>query len=312
MSLLRKNGERFELLSQTSEKVLGFKEKNKKDWLTQQTWEKIRERKRVKDEMNAWKTRVRKMELQKKYTEKNREVKRSARRDQRYYIDNLSYQAEEAASKGNLKELFAITRTLSKRQIQRNRPIRNTDGALLTNTEEQLKRWQEHFSKILNSTLDKQIVEEEKEEEEYETNLRVNTKAPTVAEIKKVLKELRSGKAAGVDNISPEVLKVDLDITANMLHPLFEKIWNEGEMPNDWRCGLLIKIPKKGDTANCDNWWGITPLSIPSKVFTRILLNRIKEHVNQRLQMEQAGFCPNRSCIDQINTLRIIIEQWSS
>jgi len=168
----------------------------------------------------------------------------------------------------------------------------------------------------LNSTLDKQIVEEEKEEEEYETNLRVNTKAPTVAEIKKVLKELRSGKAAGVDNISPEVLKVDLDITANMLHPLFEKIWNEGEMPNDWRCGLLIKITKQGDTANCDNWRGITLLSIPSKVFTRILLNRIKEHVNQRLRKEQAGFRPNRSCIDHINTLRIIIiEQcieWSS
>ena len=123
------------------------------------------------------------MELQKKYTEKNREVKRSARRDQRYYIDNLSYQAEEAASKGNLKELFAITRTLSKRQIQRNRPMRNTDGALLTNTEEQLKRWQEHFSKILNSTTDKQTVEAEKKGEEYEANLRVNIKAPPVAEI---------------------------------------------------------------------------------------------------------------------------------
>jgi hypothetical protein len=119
----------------------------------------------------------------------------------------------------------------------------------------------------------------------------------------------------GVDNIPPEVLKVDLDITANMLHPLFEKIWNEGEMPNDWKCGLQIKIPKKGDTANCDNWRGITLLSIPSKVFTRILLNRIKEHVNDRLRKEQAGFRPNRSCIDQINTLRIIIEQcveWSS
>jgi len=136
-----------------------------------------------------------------------------------------------------------------------------------------------------------------------------------VAEIKTTLKELRNRKATGVDNISPEVLKVDLDITANMLHPLFEKIWNEGEMPSDWRCGLLIKIPKKGDTAICDNWQGITLLSIPSRVFTRILLNRIKEHVNQRLRKQQAGFRPNRSCIDQINTLRIIIEQcieWSS
>ena len=85
-------------------------------------------------------------------------------------------------------------------------------------------------------------------------------------------------------------------------------------MPNDWECGLLIKIPKKGDTANCDNWRGITLLSTPSKVFTRILFNRIKEHVNHR-RKEQAGFRPNRSCIDQINTLRIIIEQcveWSS
>jgi hypothetical protein len=79
-----------------------------------------------------------------------------------------------------------------------------------------------------------------------------------VIEIKKALKELKRGKAAGIDNIPPEVLKVDLDITANMLHPLFEKIWNEGEMPYDWKCGLLIKIPKKGDTANSDNWWGIT------------------------------------------------------
>jgi hypothetical protein len=33
----------------------------------------------------------------------------------------------------------------------------------------------------LNSSLDEQIEEEEKEDEEYETNLRINTKAPPVA-----------------------------------------------------------------------------------------------------------------------------------
>jgi hypothetical protein len=86
-------------------------------------------------------------------------------------------------------------------------------------------------------------------------------------------------------------------------------------MPNDWRCGLLVKLLKKGDTANCDNWQSITLLSVPSKVLTRVLLNRIKEHVNVRLRKEQAGFRPNHSCIDQIKTLHIIIEQcieWSS
>ena len=128
-------------------------------------------------------------------------------------------------------------------------------------------------------------------------------------EVKKTLKELRNGKAAGAHNISPEVMKVDLDITANMLHPLFDKIWTEGEMPNEWKCGVLVKLPKKVDTENCDNWRGITLLSVPSKVLTRVLLNRIKEYVNLRLRQEQAGFRPNRSCIDQINTLRIIVEQ---
>jgi hypothetical protein len=123
------------------------------------------------------------------------------------------------------------------------------------------------------------------------------------------MKELRNGKAAGVDNISPKVMKVDLGSTANVLHPLLEKIWAEGEIPNDWKGGLLVKLTKKGDTTNCDNWQDITLLSVPSKVLTRVLLNRIKEHVDLRLRKEQAGFRPNRSCIDQVNTLRIIIEQ---
>jgi hypothetical protein len=52
---------------------------------------------------------------------------------------------------------------LSKRQMQRNRPIRATNGTLLTNTKEQLQRWHEHYSKILISGVDKQIVEEEEE-----------------------------------------------------------------------------------------------------------------------------------------------------
>lgn len=226
------------------------------------------------------------------------------------WTDKLSYQAEEAA-----KELFAMRRVLSGKQIQRNQPIRNKDGSLLTNTEEQVKRWQERFSKILNRPLDDQVDEEVMEEEEYETNPRINTRVPTVVEIKKALTELRNGKAAGANNISPEVMKINLDITATMLYPLFEKIWTKGEMPNDWRCGLLVKLLKKGDTANCNKWRGITLFSVPSKVFARVMLNRIKERVNLRLRKEQAGFCPNRSCTDQITTLRIIVEQcigWSS
>ena len=55
--------------------------------------------------------------------------------------------------------------------------------------------------------------------------------------------------------------------------------------------GLIIKIPQKGDVANCNNWRGITLLSTPSKILTRVILSRIQDTVEQHLRKEQAGFC---------------------
>jgi hypothetical protein len=36
-------------------------------------------------------------------------------------------------------------------------------------------------------------------------------------------------------------------------------------------------MPKEGDTTNCNNWWGITLLSVPSKTPSRIILYHIKD-----------------------------------
>jgi hypothetical protein len=46
-----------------------------------------------------------------------------------------------------------------------------------------------------------------------------------------------------------------------MLYPLLEKIWKEEKIPKEWE-GLIIKIPKKGDLSNCNNWRGITLLTL--------------------------------------------------
>ena len=123
------------------------------------------------------------------------------------------------------------------------------------------------------------------------------------------MSQLKNGKAAGLDNVYPEVLNVDPTITAEMLCPLLEKIWKEEKIPEDWEEGLIIKISKKEDLSNCNNWRGVTLLSIPSKILTRIILNRTQNTAEQHLQKEQAGFSKHRSCVDLINTLRRILEQ---
>ena len=126
---------------------------------------------------------------------------------------------------------------------------------------------------------------------------------------------MKSGKAAGPDHIPPEALKADINTMMEILYKLFEAIWIEEVVPNDWKLGDLIKISKKGDLRNCDNYRGISLLSVPGKVLNRVVLERLRVAVDPNLRENQAGFRKGRSRTDQIATLRIIIEQsieWNS
>jgi len=64
---------------------------------------------------------------------------------------------------------------------------------------------------------------------------------PTKTEIMLALTQ-KNGK----DSINPELLKVDPEITVEMLYPLLEKIWKEEKIPEEWEEGLIIKITKEG------------------------------------------------------------------
>ena len=126
---------------------------------------------------------------------------------------------------------------------------------------------------------------------------------------------MKNGKAAGPDGLPAEALKADVETTADMLLLFFVKIWEQEETPTDWKDGHIIKLPKKGDLSSCENYRGITLMSVPGKVFNWILLERMRDAVDVRLRDHQAGFRQDRSCTDQIATLRIIVEQsleWNS
>ena len=137
----------------------------------------------------------------------------------------------------------------------------------------------------------------------------INCNKPTKAEIKKAITTLRNGKAAGPDEIPAEALKADMETAINMLHSLLSKILEKEEVPAQWKEGIVIKLVKKGDLRECSNYRGIMLLSVPGKVLNRVLLERIKAAVDPKLRDQQAGFRRNRSCADQIASLRIIVEQ---
>ena len=128
-------------------------------------------------------------------------------------------------------------------------------------------------------------------------------------EISLAISQLKSGKTPGIDDITAEFLKLGGGTTVQWLLSPFTSIWNHGTVPSDWRKQLIIPLHKKGSRTECDNYRGIALLSIPSKVFTRVILNRLKPKAEASLRESQCGFRRGRGFVDQLFTLRIFMEK---
>jgi hypothetical protein len=112
--------------------------------------------------------------------------------------------------------------------------------------------------------------------------LQISKRLPSKREIIEAIMAMKRGKAAGVDNIPAEILQVYPHPSAEMLYPLFLNIWKEVRFPKDWKEGIIVKIPIKGDCRNCNNLQGITVLVVIRKVFTLIILDRNIRHTGER------------------------------
>ena len=80
-------------------------------------------------------------------------------------------------------------------------------------------------------------------------------------------------------------------------------------LPEEWKTGIIIPIHKKGDRLNCVNYRGITLLNSAYKILSNILLKRISPYAEDNIGDYQCGFRSNRSTVDQIFTIRQLLEK---
>ena len=79
-------------------------------------------------------------------------------------------------------------------------------------------------------------------------------------------------------------------------------------IPNEWKTFICAPLAKKGDPTNMSNYPGITLMSITSKVYNGLSLNRIGDPLDKILHVNQAGFCCDCGCVEQIDLLLRILE----
>ena len=243
------------------------------------------------------------------YSKLNKMAKKSTKNDDERWADRVAGELEHASSHGQQRDVWQKIKVLQGKAKKPNAAVRDKDNNLVSDPDAQLKRWGEYFSELLNPEATAADIGDLDEEEELDCfrNLAESDGPPSIHEIEAALKRLKNHKSPGVDEISNEQLKYGKDCLGQWIKEIFDKVWLEEKIPEDWLKGIITVVPKKGDTSYCQNNRGITLRSTVSKLYQIIILQRLHLGLEELLRDNQCGFRRNRSCIDQLYSLRTII-----
>lgn len=93
------------------------------------------------------------------------------------------------------------------------------------------------------------------------------------------------------------------------LWKVISRVWETEEIPEDWKTAMLCPIYKKGDRKDCNNYRGTVLLNVAYKIFTNLILSRIKETAEGLVGDYQGGFRLGRSATDQIFIVRQLLQK---
>ena len=172
----------------------------------------------------------------------------------------------------------------------------------VANQQERIKLWKQHFENLLANPPN---VTQELITRIISKQLDIKLGLFTKEELDSVLRKIKNRKAAGLDEIPPEVWKTrQFD---DILLRLCNAVYNQNPI-DTWTKGCILPFPKKGDLGLAKNYRVITLTSIAAKIYNALLRNHIVPQIDKILRKNQNGFRRNRSTTSQILTIRRILE----
>ncbi|XP_072384433.1 uncharacterized protein [Diabrotica undecimpunctata] len=136
----------------------------------------------------------------------------------------------------------------------------------IMDTENKLVVWENYKEQLFNDKPDK--IDNEYFVEKTEPEI-------TESEVKYTIKEMKTGKAVGPDEIPIEILQVIVDCNIHVIVELFSIMYRTGILPKEWLLSTSVTIPKKKNARQCCDYRTISLMCHILKVFLKIIHRRI-------------------------------------
>lgn len=215
-----------------------------------------------------------------------KEVKRLQNECHDQYVSNI----EEKLS-SNTKCFFAYTKA---RKASNSLPtVVYRNGATATNRQSVCDLFADHFASVYQRP-DTGILHST----QRASNL---TMEPiTIIEVKRILMKLDQYKASSPDMLTAIFYKSLAGTISLPLSILYNKSLTEGKYPDPWKLSYVTPVYKSGNRANVENYRPISILCTISKVFERLVFNRLYAHIRIHIRLSQHGFLPGKSSLTNL------------
>jgi len=270
------------------------------EWWDEECKKNIQEKNKARKKWLQMKTRI----SWKKYINKRSQAYKVCTQKKKKWLSNKITQIEENNRRNKTKKFFEGIWNY-KHQVTLPIICKDAEDNVISQPGLILERWKDYFCKILNisEAIDIQTIIKE------HTNNQPQIPLPSYNEICFIINNLKLNRAAGSDNIPPELFKHGGKILKQKLHKLILMIWNNEQLPQQRNEGNICPVYKKGHRLNCNNYRPITLLNTAYKIFAILLNKRLIENTENKLEDKQMRFRPNRSTIDNIFIVRQIFEK---
>ncbi|XP_037928856.1 uncharacterized protein LOC119663271 [Teleopsis dalmanni] len=167
---------------------------------------------------------------------------------------------------------------------------KDENSNLVTDTQNVLKVWKEHFSKLLSGDDNINSAIEEMPSVSPIENDDVEIPPHSHNEVCVAIQRLKNNKAAGADGLPAELFKAGGNMLIGCMHHLICRILLDESMPSDWNLSTLCPVLKKCDPTVCANYRGISLIPVAYKILSTVLCERLKSHANSLIGPYQCGF----------------------